>query len=81
VSKSPKSPSEPAEKNDDVKLTNVREEPVFYITQVETVWQRRFFLFGSRWKAMMIADIHRFYVCPKTVGAGKIFAQLYQSCR
>jgi hypothetical protein len=80
VSKFPKS-SEPAEKNDDVKLTNVREEPVFYITQVETVWQRRFFLFGSRWKAMMIADIHRFYVCPKTVGAGKIFAQLYQSCR
>jgi hypothetical protein len=26
-----------------VKLTNVREDqPVFYITQVESVWQRRF---------------------------------------
>src|ERR1700679_2254556 len=40
-------------KNDDVKLTNVREDqPVFYITQVESEWQRRIFLFGSRWKTI-----------------------------
>jgi hypothetical protein len=31
-------------KNDDVKLTNVREDqPFFYITQVESKWQRRIF--------------------------------------
>ena len=69
-------------KNDDVKLTNVREDqPVFYITQVESEWQRRIFLFGSRWKTMIDRRSSRFCVFSQAVGAGKIFAQLHQSCR
>jgi hypothetical protein len=69
-------------KNDDVKLTNVREDqPVFYITQVESEWQRRIFLFGSRWKTMIERRSSSLLSFSQAVGAGKIFAQLHQSCR
>src|ERR1700691_2378860 len=69
-------------KNDDVKLTNVREDqPIFYITQVESEWQRRIFLFGSRWKTMIDRRSSSLLCFSQAVGAGKIFAQLHQSCR
>jgi hypothetical protein len=59
-------------KNDDVKLTNVREDqPVFYITQVESEWQRRIFLFGSRWKTTIDRRSSRFYVFRKLFAQGK----------
>jgi hypothetical protein len=59
-------------KNDDVKLTNVREDqPLFYITQVESEWQRRIFLFGSRWKTMIDRRSSGFYVFRKLFAQGK----------